>query len=120
MPFSVQPEKHDGLAWQNADGSWEGPVGEAGAKALAEGYEEKKPFHGYYFKLLRGPGPAARLRTLDYFVEGAMIGGFAHRCVARGLPGHRRLDVRRQLRRCCLAEGSGAEHIEDRFDDGTL
>jgi hypothetical protein len=69
--------KHDGLAWQNPDGSWEGPVGEAVAKALAEGYAEKKPFHGYYFKLLRGQGPAARLGTLDYFVEGAMIGGFA-------------------------------------------
>ncbi|MGC1452366.1 MAG: DUF2950 domain-containing protein [Candidatus Sulfotelmatobacter sp.] len=71
------PGKHDGLAWQNPDGSWEGPVGEAVAKALAEGYGEKKPFHGYYFKLLRGQGPAARLGTLDYFVEGAMIGGFA-------------------------------------------
>jgi len=71
------PGKHDGLAWQNADGSWEGPVGEAVAKALAEGYEEKKPFHGYYFKILKGQGPAGRLGTLDYLVEGLMIGGFA-------------------------------------------
>ena len=29
------PGKHDGLAWQNPDGSWGGPVGEAVAKALA-------------------------------------------------------------------------------------
>ena len=58
------PGKHDGLAWQNADGNWEGPVGEAVAKALADGYAEKKPFHGYYFKLLEGQGPAARLGTL--------------------------------------------------------
>ena len=65
------PGKHDGLAWQNPNGSWEGPVGEAVAKALAEGYGEKRPFHGYYFKLLRGQGPAARLGTLDYLVEGA-------------------------------------------------
>jgi Protein of unknown function (DUF2950) len=71
------PGKHDGLAWQNADGTWEGPVGEAVAKALAEGYEEKKPFHGYYFRLLKGQGPGTRLGTLDYFVEGVMIGGFA-------------------------------------------
>ena len=48
------PGKHDGLAWQNADGTWEGPVGEAVAKAIAEGYEEKRPFHGYYFRLLKG------------------------------------------------------------------
>jgi hypothetical protein len=71
------PGKHDGLAWQNADGAWGGPVGEVVAKALAEGYAEKRPFHGYYFKLLDGQGPAARLGTLDYFVEGVMIGGFA-------------------------------------------
>jgi len=71
------PGKHDGLAWQNADGGWGGPVGEAVAKALAEGYAEKRPFHGYYFKLLDGQGPAARLGALDYFVEGVMIGGFA-------------------------------------------
>jgi hypothetical protein len=71
------PGKHDGLAWQNADGSWSGPVGEAVAKALAEGYAEKRPFHGYYFRLLDGQGPAARLGRLNYFVEGVMIGGFA-------------------------------------------
>jgi Protein of unknown function (DUF2950) len=71
------PGKHDGLAWQNPDGSWTGPVGEAVAKALAEGYAEKRPFHGYYFRLLDGQGPAARLGRLNYFVEGVMIGGFA-------------------------------------------
>ena len=71
------PGKHDGLAWQKEDGSWEGPVGEAVAKALAEGYAEKQPFHGYYFRLLEGQGPHARLGRLNYFVEGIMIGGFA-------------------------------------------
>ncbi len=71
------PGKHDGLAWQNADGSWSGPVGEVVAKALAEGYAEKQPFHGYYFRLLEGQGTHARLGRLNYFVEGVMIGGFA-------------------------------------------
>jgi Protein of unknown function (DUF2950) len=71
------PGKHDGLAWQNADGSWSGPVGEEVAKALAEGYGEKRPFHGYYFRLLEGQGQHARLGRLNYFVEGVMIGGFA-------------------------------------------
>ena len=70
--------KQDGLAWQNADGSWGGPVGEAVAKALVEGYADKhKPFHGYYFKVLKGQGPDAPLGKLDYMIEGAMIGGFA-------------------------------------------
>jgi hypothetical protein len=72
------PGKQDGLAWQNPDGSWGGPVGETAAKALAEGYVDKKqPFHGYYFKVLKGQGPAARLGQIDYVIDGAMIGGFA-------------------------------------------
>jgi hypothetical protein len=72
------PGKHDGLAWKNPDGSWGGPVGEAVAKALEEGYVDKRaPFHGYYFKILKGQGPAAPLGQLDYVIEGAMIGGFA-------------------------------------------
>jgi hypothetical protein len=72
------PGKQNGLAWQNPDGSWGGPVGEAVAKALVEGYEDKgKPFHGYYFKVLKGQGPDAPLGKLDYLIEGAMIGGFA-------------------------------------------
>jgi hypothetical protein len=70
--------KQDGLAWQNADGTWGGPVGETVAKALEDGYGDKaKPFHGYYFKVLKGQGPAAPLGELDYVVAGNMIGGFA-------------------------------------------
>jgi hypothetical protein len=72
------PGKHDGLAWQNPDGSWGGPVGEAIAKALEQGYESKaEPFHGYFFKVLKGQGPAAPLGEIDFVVNGAMIGGFA-------------------------------------------
>jgi len=70
--------KHDGLAWQNADGTWGGPVGEAVAKAIAQGYSDKtQPYHGYYFKVLKGQGPAAPLGQMDFIVKGAMIGGFA-------------------------------------------
>ncbi|HVW26221.1 MAG TPA: DUF2950 domain-containing protein [Polyangiaceae bacterium] len=69
--------KHDGLAWRNADGTWGGPVGAAVARALEQGYGERKPFHGYYFHILKGQGPSARLGQLDYVVDGAMIGGFA-------------------------------------------
>ena len=72
------PGKHDGLSWQNPDGSQGGPVGEAIAKALEEGYTHKSgPFHGYHFKTLKGQGPAAPLGQLDYVLNGAMIGGFA-------------------------------------------
>jgi hypothetical protein len=72
------PGKQDGLAWQNADGTWGGPVGEEVAKALEQGYSERsQPYHGYYFKVLKGQGPAAPMGEMDFVVGGAMIGGFA-------------------------------------------
>src|SRR6184192_2767465 len=72
------PGKHDGLAWKEADGTWAGPVGEGIAKALEQGYSKKtEPFHGYYFKVLKGQGPAAPMGQMDFVVEGTMIGGFA-------------------------------------------
>jgi len=72
------PGKRDGLYWQNADGTSGGPISEAVARAIAEGYSPDKPgYHGYYFKVLKGQGPAAPLGQLDYVIEGLMIGGFA-------------------------------------------
>ena len=71
--------KHDGLAWQNPDGTWGGSVGEEVARALQEGYSAQggKPYHGYYFKVLKGQGSAAPMGEMDFMVGGAMIGGFA-------------------------------------------
>jgi hypothetical protein len=72
------PGTQDGLAWRNADGAWEGPIGEEIARAIAQGYSSRsEPYHGYYFKVLKGQGPAAPLGQLDYVIKGAMIGGFA-------------------------------------------
>ncbi len=72
------PGKQDGLAWQTSDGAWAGPVGEAVAGAIAEGYSDRQlPYHGYYFKVLKGQGPDAPLGEMDFLVKGFMIGGFA-------------------------------------------
>ena len=72
------PGKHDGLAWQNEDGSWGGPIGENIAKAIEQGYTSSaEPYHGYFFKILKGQGPAAPLGEMDFVVKGIMIGGFA-------------------------------------------
>jgi Protein of unknown function (DUF2950) len=72
------PGKHDGLAWRNPDGSLGGPIAEGIAAALQEGYTDRsKPYHGYFFKILKGQGPHAPLGRMDFVVEGAMIGGFA-------------------------------------------
>lgn len=72
------PGKQDGLAWQNPDGTWAGPIGETIARAIQHGYTSKSdPYHGYYFKVLKGQGAAAPLGKLDFVVKGVMIGGFA-------------------------------------------
>ena len=72
------PGKQDGLAWQASDGTWEGPVGEGIARVIAEGYSDRyEPFHGYYFKILKGQGPAAPMGEMDFLVKDVMIGGFA-------------------------------------------
>jgi hypothetical protein len=70
--------KQDGLAWRNPDGTLGGPIGEGVAKALEQGYTNKsQPYHGYYFKILKGQGPNAPLGQMQFVVNGAMIGGFA-------------------------------------------
>jgi hypothetical protein len=72
------PGKQDGLAWQNPDGTWAGPIGENIARAIEQGYTSSaEPYHGYFFKILKGQGPDAPLGEIDYVVKGIMIGGFA-------------------------------------------
>jgi len=72
------PGRKDGLAWKNEDGTWGGPVGPEVANAIQRGYTSKQePYHGYYFKVLKGQGPAAPLGQMDFVVKGVMIGGFA-------------------------------------------
>jgi len=72
------PSKQDGLAWQNPDGTWGGPIGEKIARAIELGYTSgSEPYHGYFFKILKGQGPAAPLGKMDFVVKGVMIGGFA-------------------------------------------
>jgi len=72
------PGTQDGLAWQNSDGTWEGPIGENIAKAIQQGYSNRaEPYHGYFFKILKGQGASAPFGEMDYLVKGIMIGGFA-------------------------------------------
>jgi len=73
------PGRQDGLYWKTADGTDGGPISEAVAKAIQEGYavDAKSAYHGYIFQVLKGQGPAAPLGELDYVIGDAMIGGFA-------------------------------------------
>jgi len=72
------PGTQDGLAWRKSDGTWDGPIGENVAAAIERGYTDRaEPYRGYYFKVLKGQGPAAPLGQLDFVVNKVMIGGFA-------------------------------------------
>ena len=71
------PGKKDGLFWR--DDSDPSPLGALAAQASAEGYkagEGMTPYHGYYFRILKGQGPDAPGGALNYVVKGKMIGGF--------------------------------------------
>jgi len=38
---------------------------------------KRAPYHGYYYRILKGQGPDARGGTYSYLAQGRMIGGFA-------------------------------------------
>ncbi|MET4719650.1 hypothetical protein ABIF63_003756 [Bradyrhizobium japonicum] len=76
--FLSTPGKKDGLFWR--DDSDPSPLGALVAEASAEGYkpgEGPAPYHGYYFRILKGQGPDAPGGALNYVVKDKMIGGFA-------------------------------------------
>lgn len=72
------PGKKDGLFWR--DDRDPSPLGDLAAQASAEGYragEPAAPYHGYYYRILKGQGPDAPGGASYYVVRGKMIGGFA-------------------------------------------
>ncbi|MEW6571771.1 MAG: DUF2950 domain-containing protein [Nitrospirota bacterium] len=71
--------KRDGLYWEAKEGEEESPLGPLVARAAKEGYTnpDLSPFHGYYFKILKGQGKHADGGAYDYMVKGKMILGFA-------------------------------------------
>jgi Protein of unknown function (DUF2950) len=75
-----QPGEKDGLYWPALSGEDESPLGEFAAAAAAEGYpidSQRRPYHGYNFRILTRQGPNAPGGEIDYLVHGKMIGGFA-------------------------------------------
>jgi hypothetical protein len=72
------PGKKDGLFWR--DDRDPSPLGELAAKASSEGYKvdgHGAPYHGYFFRIMRGQGSDAPGGALNYIVKRKMIGGFA-------------------------------------------
>jgi len=84
--FTSNPGKRDGLYWETPPGAKPSPLGSLVAQARAEGYAAgqprpagaaKRPYHGYYFKILKRQGPHAPGGRFSYVINGNMIAGYA-------------------------------------------
>lgn len=95
--FMSSPGLRDGLYWETAEGEQPSPLGSLVAEARAEGYvprartqqasaspsqsqgsqSPRRPYHGYYFKILTAQGPHAPGGKYGYIINGNMIAGYA-------------------------------------------
>jgi hypothetical protein len=84
--FMSTPGKRDGLYWDTPPGDKPSPLGGLIAQARAEGYAAgqprpkgtpQRPYHGYYFKILKRQGPHAPGGRFNYVINGNMIAGYA-------------------------------------------
>ncbi len=77
------PGKKNGLYWETKEGEEASPIGPLLAEARKEGYGENKttdtpaPYHGYYYRFLKGQGKNAAGGAYEYHVNGRLFGGFA-------------------------------------------
>lgn len=76
--------QQDGLYWETGADKPPSPMGPLVAEAVKEGYGrnranpgERRPYHGYYFKLLKSQGSHAPGGARGYIVDGRMTEGFA-------------------------------------------
>ncbi|HEV2383306.1 MAG TPA: DUF2950 family protein [Terriglobia bacterium] len=68
--------EHDGLYWPESNETGTSPVGPYVAQA-SYNRSDRKPFHGYYIRMLTGQGRDARGGAHKYRVDGRITGGFA-------------------------------------------
>jgi hypothetical protein len=80
--FRSHPGKKDGLYWEGGSGNEMSPLGLLFARAAEEGYtprktgEKRKPYHGYFFNILKSQGSNAPGGEKDYIVDSKMTAGF--------------------------------------------
>lgn len=81
--FRSTPGAHDGLYWEVKEGEPPSPLGDLAAKAESQGYtprkseEERRPYWGYYYRILTAQGANAPGGAYDYMARDDMIGGCA-------------------------------------------
>lgn len=75
------PNQQNGLYWPVAEGEPQSPLGEGIARASAQGYRavagERRPYHGYYFRMLYAQGSDVDGGAMDYFEDGLLTQGIA-------------------------------------------
>jgi len=80
-----RPGHRNGLYWPTVAGEKESPLGPLVAKAKEEGYmlpgkpgaDGRRPFHGYYFRILKKQGKSAPGGQFSYLINGNMVAGHA-------------------------------------------
>jgi hypothetical protein len=74
-------DRQNGLYWPTADGEPQSPFGAEIARAAAEGYRaitgKRRPYHGYFYRMLYAQGAAADGGAMDYFENGHLSKGVA-------------------------------------------
>jgi hypothetical protein len=79
--FVSSPGKRDGLYFPTKDGEKPSPLGPLFEARQAAGVQQvgvkPSPYHGYFFKILKGQGAKAHGGAYSYVVNGKMLGGFA-------------------------------------------
>jgi hypothetical protein len=71
------PGSQDGLYWESPQGAPECPIPKGFAKAATGmSIEQREPYHGYYFHILKAQGSDAQGGAISYVVKDSMIGGF--------------------------------------------
>jgi hypothetical protein len=79
--FASDKYRRNGLYWEPAEGEVPSPLGPFFVMATAEGYrraaDRPMPYHGYYFKILKGQGKNAPGGAFSYVINGHMMAGFA-------------------------------------------
>jgi hypothetical protein len=74
--FTSDQGQRNGLYWPGGKTPDESPIGPYLAQASFD-RSDRKPLHGYYYRILTKQGPDAPDGTLNYIVDGKMTGGFA-------------------------------------------
>ena len=86
--LTSEPGRKNGLYWETGEDEEQSPFGPLVAEAQESGYlagepgektngQPRRPYHGYYYRILKAQGKDAPDGAYDYMAGDRMIGGFA-------------------------------------------